>query len=102
MALRRLRLGALALAAAVWLLAPPPAHAGLIGGITKIITGVFQLPVSTLVGTVSGPPIIGTLLGAVNGVIGTTTLLAGGVLEIAASAIPLAKAAAPFVLPFLF
>ena len=102
MALRRLTRAACALAgAAIWLLAPLPAHAGLVQGLGKIVAGVFQLPVAVLAGTASGPPILGTLLGVVNGAIGAVTLLAGGTLEVAAAAIPLARAAAPFVFPFV-
>ena len=101
MALRRLTAW-FAVVAAVWLLAAPPAHAGLVSGIGRIVAGVFQLPLSTLVGTLSGPPVLGTVFGAVNGAIGTVTMVTGGVFEVAAAAIPWARAAAPFVLPFLF
>ena len=80
----------------------PPAEAGIVRGIGSIVAGVFALPVNIIQGTFSGPPVLGTLIGAVNGTINTVTLLAGGTLDILSDAVPLAQAAAPFVLPFLF
>ena len=81
--------------------APRSAEANLISGLTKIVSGAFQLPLSILVGTFTGPPVVGTLMGAVNGTIRTVALVAGGTLEVAADGVALAKRAAPFVLPFL-
>ena len=81
--------------------AAPLAHADLLRGVGKIVSGVFAVPLSTLAGTVSGPPIIGTLLGAISGTVNGVGLVVGGAFEVAASAIPIAKAAAPYVLPFL-
>jgi len=78
-----------------------PAEASIIGGIQKVIAGVLQPPLSTLVGTFSGPPILGTLLGAVNGTFRGVGLVAGGALELAMGGVAVAKAAAPFFLPFL-
>lgn len=82
--------------------AASPAEASLGGGLAKIIGGVFQLPLGILGGTLSGPPVVGTLIGAVQGAFSTVGMLTGGTLELAASAVPIAKAAAPYVLPFLF
>ena len=81
--------------------AAPEAHAGIITGIQKIVMGVFSIPVQTLTGTFSGPPILGTVMGALNGAIGGVGLVLGGVIDIASGAIPLAKTAAPYVLPFV-
>ena len=80
---------------------PRPAEANLISGLTKIVAGVFQLPVSILAGTFTGPPVIGTLMGAVNGTFRTVSFIAGGATELALDGVSLAKAAAPYVLPFL-
>lgn len=78
-----------------------PAEANIVSGLSKIVAGAFQLPLSVLVGTFSGPPIVGTLMGAVNGTIRTVSLVAGGTLELATDGVALAKRAAPYVLPFL-
>jgi len=83
------------------LLAATPAHADIIRGVTKIIGGVLALPMSALAGTLNGPPVIGTLVGAVSGVFNGVGMVLGGVLDVASSAIPLAKAVAPYVLPFI-
>jgi hypothetical protein len=58
---------------------------------------VLGLPLSILAGTVSGPPIIGTLAGAVSGTINGVGLVLSGAVELAAAAIPVAKAVAPFL-----
>ena len=79
----------------------PSAEADIIRGIQRIVAGVFALPLNTIQGTFSGPPVIGTLLGAVNGTINTVTLVAGGALDILDTAVPLAQAVAPYVLPFV-
>jgi hypothetical protein len=89
------------LALTLMLAAPPSAAADLIRGVGKIITGVLAVPVSVLQGTVHGPPVFGTVAGAINGAIAGVSLVAGGALEVVASGLPLVKAAAPFVLPFL-
>ncbi len=82
--------------------APSLAEASIFGGVSKIILGVFQLPLGVLAGTMTGPPVLGTALGAVNGAWHTVGLVTGGAFEVVASAVPLVKAAAPLVLPFLF
>ena len=88
-----------AAAVAVLLLCAPPAHADIIRGLTKILTGVLTLPVSIITGTFSGPPVLGTVLGVVNGAVGGVTMVASGLLDLAASAVPIAKAVAPFLIP---
>ena len=84
---------------AVLFLAAPPAHADIIRGVGKIISGVLAIPMSTLAGTFNGPPIIGTLAGVVNGAFNGVGSVLSGVLDVASSAIPLAKAVAPFLIP---
>jgi hypothetical protein len=82
--------------------AVPPAEANLIRGLGRLISGVLAIPISTVAGTFSGPPILGTALGAVNGVVRAVGMAAGGALDIAASGVSLAKMAGPVLLPFLF
>ena len=64
--------------------------------------GVLQIPLQILAGTFSGPPVVGTAFGAVNGVVRGLGLVTHGALELVSSGLGIAKAAAPFVLPFLF
>lgn len=80
---------------------PPVAEANVISGLTKIVAGVLNMPLSVLAGTMSGPPLVGTLLGAVNGTLQGIGMVAGGALELAMDGVALAKMAAPFVLPFV-
>ena len=102
MALRRLIAG-LVLGAAVVVCSPAaPAEAGIVRGLQEIVAAAFAVPLGVLQGTLSGPPVIGTLTGAVGGVFRTVTLVGGGVVDILSDAIPLAKAIGPFLLPFLF
>ncbi len=81
--------------------AAQPAEASIIGGVQKIIAGVFQVPLSTLVGTFTGPPIFGTVIGAVNGALQGVGLVASGTLDLALGGVAIAKAVAPFVLPWV-
>lgn len=78
-----------------------PAEAGIIQGIQEIVAGVLQVPLSTLAGTFGGPPIAGTLFGAVNGVFTGLGLVTSGALHVAFGALGLAKSVAPYVLPFV-
>ena len=78
------------------------AEAAIIRGLQEVIGGILSVPVSTLDGTFHGPPILGTLIGAVNGLIGGVGLVAHGELELGISAVSVAKTVAPFILPFLF
>ena len=97
----RRALVAMAIVGSSWL-AAPPASADMVRGVTEILTGVFAVPYSAVVGTFSGPPVIGTALGALRGTVTGIGLVAHGALELANSAIGLGMKAAPFVLPFLF
>ena len=79
----------------------PPAHANVLHGLSSIIGGVFQIPIQILAGTFSGPPVIGTIGGALNGTIQGVGMVLSGTLELAGDGFELAKMAAPYVLPFL-
>ena len=95
-------LGIAAAALAVGLVSfAPPAEAGIIKGIQEILAGVLQVPLSTLAGTFSGPPVVGTLFGAANGLLSGIGLVADGALNLAFGAFGIAKTVAPFVLPFV-
>jgi len=80
----------------------PPAHANILHGLGNIIGGVLQIPIQILAGTFSGPPVIGTIGGALSGAVQGVGMVLGGTLELAGDGFELAKAAAPYVLPFLF
>ena len=81
--------------------APATAEAAFGRGLGYLLAGLVEIPRSVLVGTVTGPPILGTAFGAVGGVMRTAGLLLGGTLEILGTAIPVAAKAAPAVLPFV-
>ena len=84
-------------------LAHQTAHAenDLIGGIGDVVSGVLALPVDVLAGTLQGPPLFGTISGALHGTVRAIGLTTRGVFRLASLVVPLAKAAAPYVLPFL-
>lgn len=90
---------------AAWLVAAPipSAHADndLIGGIGDIISGALSIPAGILSGTLSGPPVIGTVGGAVFGALNTVSLATRGVLRLVGVAIPIAASAAPYLPLFL-
>ena len=95
--------GASAAALLLWLLLASPRHAeaAIARGIQEVISGVFQVPMSILVGTFSGPPVIGTVFGAVKGLVNGVGMVSHGALELAASGVSIAKMVAPYLLPFL-
>ena len=80
---------------------PARAHAGagndLIGGVGDIVAGAVSLPLNILTGTVSGPPIIGTLNGVLAGTFQTLGLTARGLMRITRGAIPIAMKLLPFL-----
>ena len=97
------RAGVIALGLLVALVAlTPTAEAAVFRSIAKILGGVFQVPAAILTGTFTGPPVVGTAFGAVNGVIGGVGMVASGLLDLASSAFGIAKAVGPYVLPFVF
>lgn len=83
------------------LLAVAPAEADIVRGVKSIVAGVLTVPLSTLAGTFQGPPVIGTLQGAAQGLINGIGLVTHGTLDLLGSGFSLAKQVAPFVLPFL-
>lgn len=92
-------------AALVALPGPAPAHAedvgGLLGGVGDILGAAFSLPAGILQGTLGGPPILGTVGGALSGALNTVSLAVRGVLRLAGVAIPVAAQAAPLIPLFL-
>ena len=79
----------------------PIAEAAIVRGIQEVLAGVLQIPLSTIAGTFNGPPIIGTLFGALSGAVKGVGLVAHGALELAASGVSLAKTIGPYLIPFL-
>ena len=66
-----------------------------------VVAGVLEVPRSTLAGTFGGPPIVGTLLGVVNGTLRGLGLVTRGALETVVSAAGLVRKYAPLVPIFL-
>ena len=90
----------LVIAPAVFL-APSMAEAGIVSGLTKVVMGVLGIPLSILAGTMNGPPILGTLGGALSGTTQGVGMVLSGAVDLAAAAIPIAKAAVPYLFFFL-
>ncbi len=80
----------------------PAASANPLSGLVKIVAGVLQPVAGILAGTFGGPPLVGTLVGAVNGTFQGLGLVASGVTELAFDGVSLARMVAPYALPFLF
>lgn len=60
-------------------------------GIMRILTAGFQLPVYLVQKTLSGPPLVGTIDGALSGTYYTLSALLGGTFDIARGTVPYAK-----------
>ena len=73
----------------------------LVGGIGDIIGGALAIPMSTLAGTFTGPPILGTIGGALSGVFGAISLTARGLLRLVGVSVPIATTVAPYLPLFL-
>ena len=67
-------------------------------GISRLLTAPFQMPRYLIEGTLSGPPLLGTVGGALKGTLYTVSSVLNGTLDIARGAVPYAKYAAPFLL----
>ena len=80
---------------------PSVAHADLVRGLMRMVGGVLEIPRATMVGTFTGPPIVGTALGMLMGVVNGVTMVASGLVETVVSAVPLALKAAPLVPIFI-
>ena len=81
------------------LAAAPRAEAGVLDGVMDVVSGVLNVPVAILQGTFNGPPVVGTLLGAINGVLGGTALVARGALRLGVAAVETAKRVGPYLIP---
>ena len=79
------------------LMRPLIAHADVVRGLMRVVSGVFELPKDVLVGTLGGPPIIGTVGGVVIGALRGTAMIVSGALEATLSAIPVAAKLAPYI-----
>ncbi|MBI4354580.1 MAG: hypothetical protein HY595_05020 [Candidatus Omnitrophica bacterium] len=73
----------------------------LVGGVGQVLTGVFAIPLEIFQGTVNGPPILGTVGGALSGTVHAVGSTLGGVLQVAKSIVPLASSLLPFLPLFL-
>ncbi len=84
----------------------PPARAevdvvgGIVGGVGDILTGALSIPMSVISGTLTGPPIIGTIGGALRGILGTIGYTTRGAMRLVGVSLPVATSLAPF-LPFV-
>ncbi len=100
------RVIAVCVMAATILLAAPMRRAaadgnGLMGGVGDIVGGVMSIPMGILAGTMGGPPILGTVGGALAGSLNALSLTTRGVLKLVGVAIPMAATAAPYIPLFL-
>lgn len=99
---RRAHRGLILTAALGLLLLPASAHAGhLADGIVNVLSAPFEIPKHIVVGTLTGPPILGTVVGAFGGAFSAVGRTLRGVGEIATGAITTGSALAPYALPFL-
>jgi len=73
----------------------------LLGGVADIVSGALSLPAGVLAGTLGGPPVIGTISGAVFGALNTISLTLRGALRLVGVAIPVAASLAPLLPIFL-
>jgi hypothetical protein len=94
------------LSVALVLAASSPPHAvhaqnELLGGVGDIVSGALSIPYGVLAGTLNGPPLIGTVSGALMGALNTVSLTTRGVLRLVGVAIPLAARLAPLLPIFL-
>ena len=89
------------LAAAVFastLLAHPAmVHADIVRGLMRIVGGVLAIPAGAVSGTMSGPPIVGTVLGTLVGAVKGVAMVASGALETVISSIPVVGKLAPLI-----
>jgi len=79
--------------------AAPAAHADydLVGAVGDVVVGALAIPVDTIAGTLTGPPILGTVGGLLHGVLRTIGMTSRGLLRIAGMAVPVATSLAPFL-----
>ena len=92
---------AVMVASVLLVVAPATCYASLTGGIINLVRGVFAIPMGIFSGTFGGPPILGTVGGALQGTLQAVALTARGALELVGVAIPLAAKVAPLIPLFL-
>lgn len=73
----------------------------LLGGVADIVNGALSIPAGAIAGTLSGPPILGTVTGTLLGALNTLSLATRGVLRLVGVAIPIASHLAPLLPIFL-
>jgi hypothetical protein len=79
---------------AILLVVPSTSASASLGrGLQYIIAGVLEIPRSTLAGTFGGFPILGTVFGALGGVLRGAAMVTRGTLEL----IPVAAKLAPLI-----
>ena len=94
------------LAAALFLLFPVPFGFAsddsnfyhMSNGFLRILTAAFQIPRYLVYKTLTGPPGLGTIDGALSGTFYAVSQVSNGAFEMARGAVPYAKYAAPFLL----
>ncbi len=90
------------LSLALCLAAPAAARANplgdIIGGVGEIVSGAVSLPLNVIVGTFTGPPVVGTLQGALVGTLQTLTMTTRGALHITRGTVPILFKILPFAL----
>lgn len=104
MGARRLhRLGLISIVAYALMGSPHVVHAqnDLMGGVGDIVGGALSLPYGLVAGTLGGPPILGTINGALRGALNTISLTTRGIFRLLGVALPLAGKAATIVPIFL-
>ena len=80
---------------------PAMVHADIVRGLMRIVGGVLAIPGGALAGTMSGPPIVGTVFGTLVGAVRGVAMVASGALETVISAIPLGAKLAPLIPIFI-
>ena len=70
---------------------------GLVGAVQDVFGAVVAIPFGAVAGTFNGPPVVGTVFGAVGGALQGILLTARGALKLVGVAIPLAAKAAPLI-----
>ena len=85
------------MAIVVMLAFPSLAHADIVRGLMRIVDGVFAIPQGALSGTMSGPPILGTVFGTVVGAVRGVAMVTSGALETVISSIPIVEKLAPLI-----
>ena len=95
------RASAILLVSVLLVVGPSTCHASLTSGIMDLVGGVFAIPMGIFQGTFGGPPIIGTIGGALQGALQAVALTTRGTFELVGVAIPLAAKVAPLIPLFL-